>query len=104
MRLSVKILRYLVIASFFLGPSDSMAQSVTAQGRILDESDHPIPFARIVASYADGNVDEVRADENGLFHLELKGNLPVRLQVYAPGYAAAQRELVDLGTGEISIR
>jgi outer membrane receptor protein involved in Fe transport len=104
MRLSVQTLRYLVIATFFFGPSDSIAQSAAAQGRILDESDHAIPFARIVASYADGNVDEVRTDENGRFNFELKGNLPVRLQVYAPGYAAAQRELADLDSGEISIR
>src|SRR5262249_53166944 len=67
--------------------------------------DHPIPFARIVASYADGNVEEVRVDDKtGTFNLEQKGKPPVRLEVYAPGYSVAQRELADFDGSELSIR
>jgi len=81
-----------------------MAEPGTGHGRILDESDQAIPFARIVVAYADGTIEEVRADESGSFNLDPKGNLPVRLEVFAPGYATAQRELVDWSAGEISIR
>src|SRR5688572_9227462 len=100
MRMSVQILPCAIIAALFLGPCASMAGAVPTppHGRILDQSDQPIPFARIVAAYADGSIEEVRADKSGNFNLEPKGNLPVRLEVYAPGYTAAQRELVDWGT------
>src|SRR5687768_3091004 len=93
-----------LLAFLFISAGPIYGQPASLHGRVTDESDKPVPFARVVGIFPDDTTVAIRADERGEFHLELGTVLPIRLRAFAPGYAPVIKDLTAPIEGVILLR
>ena len=96
--------RSFIIYLVLLSASPIYGQPASLHGRVTDESDKPVPFARVVGIFPDDTTVAIRADERGEFHLELGTVPPIRLRAFAPGYAPVIKDLTAPIEGVILLR